>query len=91
MCWIAVKGPTMINTAPTASTADNTFTIGDPVCALTAATSGALSAGRVAPFAVTTTVTTIMSVAFNKVGRAMSAMTSAQTIQDVLVNLEIWA
>ena len=88
--WIAVKGPSLVLT-DLANSAANVHAVGRPFTALTAATSQATTAGRAQAFAVTTTVTSVMSIAFNKIGRAMSAKTTNQTNADLLVNLDIWA
>ena len=89
--WVIFKGPCLVKTAPNASAAANEFSIGDVVAALTAATSGVscTTAGRPA-VALTSGATTPQSmVILNRIGRAMSAMTSAQTDQNVLIDLNI--
>lgn len=88
-CWIAVKGQSLVKTSRTASDAEASFAVNQPVVALTAATSQATTAGRVWPAGLTTTVTTIMSIAANRIGKALSATTSANTDYSLLVNLDI--
>jgi len=90
--WLVVQGPALVRTSRAAN-AENVWSVGQVATALTAVTSGATTAGRPRPFAVTTTVTTIMSVAFNRIGRAMSAKTTAQSGESatpyVLLDLNI--
>jgi hypothetical protein len=79
--WIVRSGPCLLLN-DIASGASTVITEGSVVGALTAATSGATTAGRIANLTVTTgdTIT-------NKLGRAMSAKTTANTNADVLVDL----
>lgn len=85
--WIVRKGPALCKT-DLAGGANNVIAAGDVVVALTAATSQATTAGRVysAATAVTTNNDTIT---LNRIGRAMSAKTTANTNADVLIDLDI--
>jgi len=87
--WIAKQGPTLILTSNEGD-AQNVWAAGQPFTALTAATSqGSTTAGRPQPFAATSTVTSIMTIAFNRLGRAMSAKTTANTSADLLIDLNV--
>lgn len=88
--WLTVKGPTLIKT-PLEGDATNVIALDDILGALTAATSGATTAGRVGVVALTTTVTgttngALGNAIYNSFGRAMSAKTTANTNADVLVD-----
>jgi len=85
--WLLRKGPALIKT-PNAGGAANVFAEGDALVALTAATTGAVTAGRPAVLAVAATTNTAAAI-INKIGRVMSAMTTAQTNADMLVDLEL--
>jgi hypothetical protein len=86
--WLVRKGPCLCRT-PLEANALNVMNEGDVLVALTAVTSQATTAGRVAAWAVTSDVTSTFQAAINRVGRAMSAKTTANTNADVLVDLEI--
>lgn len=95
MFWLIVKGPCLCKT-PLEADANNVFAIGDPVFALTAATSGATTAGRVrrhnsaGTFSeAETTDGTLFNVIHNGIGRAMSARTTGNTNANILVDLEL--
>ena len=88
--WIAVKGPSLMRT-DLAGGANNSIALDDLLVALTAVTSGATTAGRVAPFALTATSTattdgTQTRGIINNFGRALSARTTANTNVDILVD-----
>lgn len=87
--WLAVEGPTLVTTSSVGD-ATNVWAVDQIATALTAATSqGSATAGRVRPFAVTTNTTNVASIAFNRIGRAMSAKTTANTSADLLMDLNI--
>lgn len=92
--WLAVAGPALIRKSLAAS-AECVIAEGQVLVALTAASSQAATAGRILPYAATTDVTSIASMALNRIGRALSASTTSQTggsvTPDVLVDLEIQA
>lgn len=75
--WLFVKGPCLV-TSDLAGGANNVLAIGQAVGALTAATSGATTAGRIVAVATGTTAT-LPSTIINRIGRAMSAATTANT------------
>jgi hypothetical protein len=68
--------------------AGNVFAEGDLLNALTAVTTGAVTSGRPAVLATAATTNTALAIV-NKIGRVMSAMTTAQTNADMLVDLEL--
>jgi len=86
--WLVVQGPTLVLT-DLAGGAQNVWAAGQIITALTAVTSQSTTAGRARPFAVTTNTTNVQSIAFNRLGRAMSAKTTTQTNADLLVDLNI--
>ncbi len=92
--WLAVKGPALVRKS---NAADATCLInaGDILTSLTAATSQAATAGRIQPFGTTTNVTNAVSIILNRIGRALSASTTAQTggsaTPNLLVDLELIA
>jgi len=89
--WLYRQGPTITRTA--LDTTNSPVAIDDMLVALTAITSGATTAGRVAPWTgLTVTVTqttdgTLSRRLVNRLGRAMSATTSGNTNSDILVDL----
>ncbi len=88
MFWLAVEGPTLCLTDIAASAANN-WSAGLVGTALTAATSQATTAGRIRAFAVTTNTTNAVSIGFNRLGRALTARTTANTAADILIDLNI--
>lgn len=88
MFWLLVDGPALIKT-PLAGGAGNVFAEGNVLIALTAATSQATTAGRAAVLDLTQ-VTHPASSIVNRFARVMSAMTTAQTNADMLVDLKIF-
>lgn len=88
--YVVVEGPAKILTDIAAV---DTISVGDPIVALTAATSGATTAGRAdkADFAsANSTGTAIADQIRNQIGRALSAKTSANTNSDLLVEVGKW-
>lgn len=85
--WLIVKGPVLLKT-PLAGGAGNVFAEGDVLVALTAATSQATTAGRPAVLASAATTNTAAAI-INRFARVMSAMTTGQTNQNMLVDLNI--
>lgn len=88
--WIVVKGPTLMLTG-LAGDSTNVINVDDILGALTAATSGATTAGRVGVVALTATSTgttdgSLGNALFNSFGRALSAKTTANTNADILVD-----
>ena len=86
--YIVVSGPVLILTS-LAANAENVISEGDVLVALTAATSQATTSGRFVSAGLTSSVTVAQNVERGKIGRAMSAKTTANTNADCLVDLEI--
>lgn len=93
--WIVVDGPSVVVTA-LANGEGNRIAIGDPIAALSAATSGATTAGRAAmQFSFSATSQAVEYITqFNQfrnyIGRALSARTTNETDLDVLVEVGKW-
>jgi hypothetical protein len=86
--WLELRGPCLVK-PPLAASALNVVAVGQPLVALTAATSQATTAGRFQPYAATTGTTQGMSAMLNYIGIAMSAATTANTTTDLLIDLKI--
>lgn len=85
--WLVRKGPCLCRTDVAALVS---FLEGEVLVGLTAVTSQSMTAGRVSALvAGTTNVTYMVSSSLNRIGRAISAKTTANTNSDVLVDLEI--
>jgi hypothetical protein len=82
--YVVISGPALVKTS-LAGNAENFFAVGDRLVALTAATSGATTAGRVAPASLTGATQVLADAVGNYIGRALSAATTANTNSDVLV------
>ena len=92
--YIVVEGPSLCLT-DIAGAANNLIALDTPLIALTAATSGATTAGRVVPLSIITTAATtytgtelldFAAKAINQFGVALTARTTTQTNTDILVN-----
>jgi hypothetical protein len=82
--WVVVEGPTRCLTDIAAS-ASNVITAGMRLVSLTAATSGATTAGRVAPQSLAGATAPLGDQIQNSFGYALSAKTTNNTNADVLV------
>lgn len=82
--YIIMGGPALVKT-DIASGANNVITTSTFLVSLTAATSGATTAGRVAPQDLSGATQVLAHEAVNAIGIAMSAQTTANTDNDVLV------
>lgn len=87
--YVVIKGPAIFLT-DLAGGASNVFNVGDRVVGLTAATSGATTAGRVAPQDLTGATAPLANQIQNRLGFAMSAKTTGNTNADLLVNVGKW-
>jgi len=87
MFWLLRRGPALIRTAHVAG-AGNVFAVNDVLVALTAVTTGAVTAGRPAVLAVAATTNTAEAI-INRIGRVVSAMTTSQTNANMLVELQL--
>jgi hypothetical protein len=76
--YIIVSGPTLCKVTDSGEA----IAVGDIMVALTASTSGTADSGRV-----TSALTLAADEAMNRVGRAMSAVTTGQTGADILVGV----
>lgn len=83
--WITVKGPTLMLT-DLAGGANNPISELDRLVALTAATSGATTAGRVVTQSLAGATGVLAGAIQNSFGVAMSAKTTANTNADILVD-----
>lgn len=89
LLWIVIEGPATVLT-DLAGGANNVVNVGDRVVALTGATSGATTAGRVAPIDLTGATALLANQILNFVGRAVSAKTTGNTNADLLVDVGKW-
>lgn len=87
--WIVIEGPALVLT-DLAGAANNVVNVGDILTALTAATSQATTAGRVKPQDLSGATTTFGNEVQNRIGRALSAKTTTQTNNDLLVDVRKW-
>ena len=77
-------------TTDLAGGANDVINIGDVLTALTAATSGATTAGRVKPQSLAGATSVLGLEIMNMIGRAMSAATTANTGANLLVDIRHW-
>lgn len=82
--WVVVEGPTEVLT-DLAGGANNPFNLGSTVVALTAVTSGATTAGRVAPQDLTGSTANLGNQIQNALGYALTAKTTANTNAALLI------
>lgn len=87
--YIVVEGPALVLT-DLAGGANNLIALGGNVVGLTAATSGATTAGRLAPIDLTGATALLANQIMNRVGRALTARTTANTNADILVDCGRW-
>lgn len=83
--YVVMDGPCLFLT-DLAGAANNVINVGGVLVALTAASSQATTAGRVAPQDLTGATALLGAQIQNRLGRALSAKTTANTNADVLVN-----
>lgn len=84
--YIVIEGPTTVY-SDLAGGANNVLTVGLKVVALTAATSGATTAGRIAPQDLTGATSVLADQIQHKVGAACTAKTTANTNTLVLIEV----
>jgi hypothetical protein len=87
--WVVIDGPATVLT-DLAGAANNVWNVGDVLTSLTAATSGATTAGRVKPQDLTGATAVLGNEVQNKIGYALSARTTANTGADLLVDVRKW-
>jgi hypothetical protein len=83
---VVMEGPAVILT-DLAGADNNVLNVGTVVVALTGATSGATTAGRVAPQDLTGATALLADQIQNRIGYALTAKTTANTNADVLVDV----
>ncbi len=93
--YIVVEGPALCRTPLAGAEFNDAITVGSVLAALTAVTTGATTAGRVANQTITgssqaTDYSFAILAAENYVGRALSAATTGQTNADLLVDVGHW-
>ena len=86
--YIVVDGPAVLLTSIADMSAD--IAAGDWVVALTGATSGATTAGRVHPQVLTGATALLANQVQNRIGRALSAKLTTGTAADLLVMVGKW-
>lgn len=90
LCYIVVRGPAIVLT-DLAGGANNLLPTDTVLVGLTGATSGATTAGRVAPQDLTGATALLGNQIQNAIGRALSGRTTAETNADILVDvIEKW-
>lgn len=83
--FVVVGGPALVLTGIADMSAD--VAVGDRVVALTAVTSGATTAGRIAPIDLTGATALLANQILNFIGQAMTARTTQNTNTDMLVDV----
>lgn len=83
--WLTVEGQTLVKSSLTS----DTITAGDKLVALTAATSGATTSGRVQSYAATSNTTALSDMDRNFIGFAISGKTSGETNKDLLADVKL--
>ncbi len=89
LCWIVIDGDAMCRT-DLAGADNNVITQGGWLVALTGATSGATTAGRVYAQDLSGATALLANQVQNRIGIAMSSKTTGQTNGDVLVKIKRW-
>jgi hypothetical protein len=87
--YLVINGPATVLT-DLAAGANNVFNVGDVLTSLTAATSGATTAGRVKPQDLTGATSLLANEVQNRIGLAMSAKTTSQSNADLLIDVRKW-
>jgi len=84
--YVVVEGPAMVLT-DIASGANNLISVGDWLVSLTGATTGATTSGRVKPQDLTGATALLGNEIQHRIGRALSAQTTANTANSLLMNV----
>lgn len=90
--WVVMDGPALVKLPLSGAGFNGAITVGDRLVALTAATSGATTAGRVAHENITGSTqaadyTFLFDQIGNRIGRALSAATTGNTDSDLLIDV----
>lgn len=93
--YVVVGGPATVLTSLSGAGFNGDVAVGSVLVALTAATSGATTAGRAAVQNITASTQTadysaIINAVQNRIGHALSAKTTGQTNEDLLVDVGKW-
>lgn len=86
--WLVIEGPAVVLTSLSDLSAD--VVAGDWLVAITGATSGATTSGRVALQVLTGATAALALQVQNRVGRALSAATTQNTNSDLLLDVGHW-
>lgn len=89
LAWVVIEGPAEV-TVTLAAGATSNFSVGDWMVAATAATSGATTAGRAEQQVLTGATQPLADQIQNRIGRALTARTTANTGSTVLVDVGKW-
>jgi hypothetical protein len=84
--YVVIEGPATVMT-PLEADANNVFSVGTTLVSLTAATSGATTSGRVRPIDLTGATALLGAQIIGRIGRALSAKTTANTNADMLIDV----
>lgn len=84
--YVVIEGPAVVLT-DIAAAAGNLISVGDNIVSLTAATSGATTAGRVATADFTGATALLAAQITNTIGRALSAATTNSTNSSLLIDV----
>jgi hypothetical protein len=87
--WIVIEGPALVLT-DLAAAANPVIGVHNWLVSLTAASSGATTAGRVVAGTFGGATTPLADQIMNRLGQAMTARTTANTNTDVLINMGQW-
>lgn len=85
--YVVEEGPAIVKT-PLSAGAENVFAVGNTVCGLTAASSGATTAGRVLAQDLTGATAVLAAQIQGRIGFALSAATTANTNSDLLIDVQ---
>jgi hypothetical protein len=84
--YVVIEGPATVMTPLTAD-ANNVFEVGTLLVSLTAVTSGSTTSGRVRPIDLTGATALLGAQIIGRIGRALSAKTTANTNADLLADI----
>lgn len=88
LCYVVIEGPAVVLSGLSDFAAD--VAVGDWLVAITGATSGATTSGRVALQVLTGATAALANQVQNRIGRALSAATTQNTNTDVLLHIGKW-
>lgn len=88
--YVVISGPAMLSTPTVAADYNGDIAEGALLASAVGGTSGATTSGKVANVTITNDTTTL-NAAVNKIGRALSAVSSQSAAQDILVDVQVLA